>query len=36
MRWVIQTETVLSGAAPPDAAEGHVYLDWVAVWAYTP
>jgi hypothetical protein len=36
MRWVIQTETALSGAAPPDAAEGHVYLDWVAVWAYTP
>jgi len=36
MRWVIQTETAIDGTAPPDGAEGHVYLDWVAIWAYTP
>ena len=36
MRWVIQTETVLGGAAPEDTANGHVYLDWVAIWAYDP
>jgi len=36
MRWVIQTETVLSGGAPEHTAEGHVYLDWVAIWAYDP
>jgi beta-glucanase (GH16 family) len=34
MRWVIQTETALDGGAPAADAEGHVYLDWVAVWAY--
>jgi glycosyl hydrolase family 16 len=33
MHWVIQTETQLSGGAPPDDASGHVYIDWVAVYA---
>jgi hypothetical protein len=32
MHWVIQTETQLSGGAPPDDASGHVYIDWVAVY----
>jgi beta-glucanase (GH16 family) len=36
MRWVIQTETDLTGRSPTPQAEGHVYLDWVAVWAYAP
>ena len=36
MRWVLQTETALSGEPPPANAEGHVYIDWVAVWAYAP
>jgi beta-glucanase (GH16 family) len=34
MRWVIQTETAIGGGAPPPDADGHVYLDWVAIWAY--
>jgi beta-glucanase (GH16 family) len=33
MHWVIQTETQLSGGPPPDNASGHVYIDWVAVYA---
>jgi hypothetical protein len=33
MRWVLQTETQLTGGPPPDDAEGHVLIDWVAVWA---
>jgi beta-glucanase (GH16 family) len=33
MHWVIQTETQLGGGAPPDNASGHVYIDWVAVYA---
>jgi hypothetical protein len=36
MRWVLQTETAIDGSAPSDLAEGHVYLDWVAIWAYAP
>lgn len=36
MRWVLQTETVLSGVAPLDATSGHVYVDWVTVDAYDP
>lgn len=35
MRWVLQTETSLSGHGPPADAEGHVVVDWVAVWRYT-
>jgi beta-glucanase (GH16 family) len=33
MHWVIQTETELKGQAPVEAASGHVYIDWVAVYA---
>jgi hypothetical protein len=33
MHWVIQTETQLSGGAPANTAAGHVYIDWVAVYA---
>jgi glycosyl hydrolase family 16 len=33
MHYVIQTETQLSGGAPPDSASGHVLIDWVAVYA---
>jgi hypothetical protein len=33
MRWVLQTETQLTGGPPPDDAQGHVLIDWVAVWA---
>jgi hypothetical protein len=31
MRWVLQTETALSGKAP--TGSGHVYVDWVAAWS---
>jgi len=33
MHFVIQTETQLSGGAPPDSASGHILIDWVAVYA---
>jgi chitodextrinase len=33
MHWVLQTETQLSGGAPASTASGHVYIDWVAVYA---
>jgi beta-glucanase (GH16 family) len=36
MRWVLQTETRLSGGAPPTSAAGSVYIDWVSVWKYSP
>ena len=36
MRWCLQTETWLSGTPPPTASAGHVEIDWVAVWNYTP
>lgn len=32
MHWVIQTETQLSGGAPAATAQGHVLIDWAAVW----
>jgi Glycosyl hydrolases family 16 len=32
MRWVLQIETELTSEGPPDDAEGHVLIDWVAVW----
>jgi Glycosyl hydrolases family 16 len=32
MRWVLQIETELSAEAPPEDAEGHVLIDWVAAW----
>jgi outer membrane biosynthesis protein TonB len=36
MRWVLQTETRLSGGAPPTSGAGSVYIDWVSVWRYAP
>jgi len=37
MHWVLQTETELgSSSPPPQSSSGHVQLDWVAVWDYTP
>lgn len=36
MHWVLQTETQLSGGAPPASAAGHVYIDYAALWSYTP
>ena len=30
---IMQTETQLSGGAPSPSAQGHVYIDWVAVYA---
>ena len=34
MHWVIQTETRLSGGAPPPTAAGHLQIDWVRIWAW--
>jgi hypothetical protein len=36
MHWVLQTETQLSGGAPADSASGHVQVDWVTAYTYTP
>lgn len=36
MHWVLQTETHLSSTPPPVSAAGHVQIDWVAGWAYSP
>jgi hypothetical protein len=36
MRWVLQTETHVSGGPPPVDARGNVEIDWAAVWAYDP
>jgi hypothetical protein len=36
MRWTIQNETTLGGFLPADSTNGHVLVDWVAVWRYTP
>ena len=33
MRWVLQTETALSGGPPADSTAGHVQVDWVAAYA---
>jgi beta-glucanase (GH16 family) len=33
MHWVLQTETQLSDSPPANDASGHVYIDWVAVYA---
>ncbi len=30
MRWVLQTETLLTDTAPDPAVSGHVEIDWVA------
>jgi Tfp pilus assembly protein PilE len=34
MRWVLQTETHVTGGPPPADARGNVDIDWVSVWAY--
>lgn len=36
MHWVLQTETSLTSAYPPPSIQGHVQIDWVAAWRYTP
>jgi hypothetical protein len=36
MHWVMQTETTLNGSAPSNAASGHVRVDWVTAYKYTP
>ncbi|MBI1375933.1 MAG: family 16 glycosylhydrolase [Frankiales bacterium] len=36
MHWVLQTETRLSGGAPSNSASGHVRVDWVTAYSYTP
>jgi chitodextrinase len=32
MHWVLQTETQLSSTAPDNSTQGHVYVDWAAVY----
>jgi beta-glucanase (GH16 family) len=32
MHWVLQTETQVSSTAPDNATQGHVYVDWAAVY----
>jgi hypothetical protein len=32
MHWVFETTTALDGSEPDDATQGHVQIDWVAVW----
>jgi hypothetical protein len=32
MHWVLQTETNIGGPAPSDSAQGHVQVDWAAVY----
>lgn len=34
MHWVIQNETALGTALPALTVQGHVQIDWVAVWSY--
>jgi hypothetical protein len=36
MHWVMQTETTLNGSVPSNAASGHVRVDWVTAYTYTP
>jgi hypothetical protein len=36
MHWVLQTETQLAGGPPSDFAAGHVLVDWVTAYTYTP
>ena len=32
MHWVIQSETEISSNIPDPATQGHIEIDWVAVW----
>lgn len=36
MRYQIQNETSLSGIVPDNLTQGHVQIDYVKIWAYTP
>ncbi|HEX8226352.1 MAG TPA: discoidin domain-containing protein [Candidatus Saccharimonadales bacterium] len=36
MHWVLQTETNLDGYIPSSTAAGHVQVDWIAAWSYSP
>jgi hypothetical protein len=37
MHWIFQTETKLDFSnPPPDESQGHVQVDWVAMWQYDP
>jgi beta-glucanase (GH16 family) len=36
MRWNLQFETTLDGYVPADSVQGHILIDWVAVWSYAP
>ena len=36
MRLQIQSETRIISTPPPTSTDGHVLIDWVAVWAYVP
>jgi hypothetical protein len=36
MHWVLQTETATDGQVPADSTAGHVLIDWVSVYAYSP
>lgn len=36
MRYVMQSETNLGSTPPPVSSQGHVYIDWVALWSYSP
>jgi hypothetical protein len=33
---VLQTETATDGQVPADSTAGHVLIDWVSVYAYSP
>jgi hypothetical protein len=36
MHWILQTEVSLTAGRPAPAVDGHVQIDWVAMWAYAP
>jgi hypothetical protein len=36
MHWVLQTETSTNGSVPSPKASGHVYIDSIKAYAYTP
>jgi len=36
MHWVLQTETALRATAPASNVAGHVRIDWITAYAYTP
>ncbi|MGV1078875.1 MAG: family 16 glycosylhydrolase [Candidatus Nanopelagicales bacterium] len=36
MHWVLQFETQISSSAPSTSAAGHVQVDWIKAYSYTP